>query len=211
MVVVDDHPTFRIGMSALLSATPGLAVVGQAASRAEAVGVVVAAAPDVVVMDLDLGDGSGVDATRELLARVPQVAVLVVTMLDDERAVYDAIRAGARGYVLKEAQPQEIERSIRSVAGGGLVLGAGVARRAMEGLAARAEIRPFPQLTDRERDVLALLAEGQDNAAIARSLFLTTKTVRNYVYAILTKLGVKDRAALVVRAREAGIGGDERR
>lgn len=210
VVIVDDHPTFRIGMSALLAATPGLEVVGEAASQEEAVEVVRVVGPDVVIMDLDLGSGSGVDTTREILAQSPEVAVLVVTMLDDDHALGAAVRAGARGYVLKEAEPEEIERSIRSVAGGGMVLGRGIARRAMTGLlAARSDSgTPFPQLTEREREVLTLIARGLDNAAIARSLFLTTKTVRNYVYVIFTKLGVNDRAALVVKARQAGVGVD---
>lgn len=210
LVVVDDHPTFRIGMCALLAATPGLEVVGEAADQEEAVAVVGATVPDVVIMDLDLGVGSGVEATREILAQNPEVAVLVVTMLDDDHALGAALQAGALGYVLKEAEPAEIERSIRSVAGGGMVLGRGIARRAMSGLLATQSpaAPPFPQLTDREGEVLTLIARGLDNAAIARTLFLTTKTVRNYVYAIFTKLDVNDRASLVVKAREAGVGLD---
>lgn len=212
LVVVDDHPTFRIGMIALLAEFDGFEVVGEAATQEAAVEVVRATRPDVVIMDLDLGGGSGVDATREILREVPGTGILVVTMLGDDHPVFAAMRAGARGYLLKGAEPADIERSVRTVAAGGLVLGPEVAGTAVSYLtgARTATGGPFQELTEREREVLELVARGHDNASIARTLVLTSKTVRNYVYSIFTKLDVNDRAALVVKAREAGIGVDAR-
>ena len=208
-VVVDDHPTFRIGMSALLDEIDGVEVVGEAANQDDAVVLVERTRPDVVVMDLDLGHGSGVEATRQVMARVPSAAVLVISMHGEDDSLYAAMRAGSRGYLLKGAEPEEIERAVRTVAAGGVVLGPEVGPRAVSFLAGdRASREPFQDLTDRERDVLELVARGYDNTAIARALVLTTKTVRNYVYAIFTKLDVNDRAALVVKAREAGMGGE---
>lgn len=211
VVVVDDHPTFRIGMSALLDEMDGFEVVGTAATEDEAVDVVVETAPDVVVMDLDLGGGSGVEATRQIVRRAPETGVLVVTMLGDDDALLSAIRAGARGYLLKGAEPDEIERSVRTIAAGGMVMGPSVASRAMSYVSGAMSSRssgPFHELTEREHEVLALVARGLDNTAIARSLVLSTKTVRNYVHRIFTKLDVSDRAALVAKARDAGVGHD---
>jgi DNA-binding NarL/FixJ family response regulator len=208
IVVVDDHPIFRMGMSALLSEIEGFEVVGEAATEQEALETVLRTRPDVVVMDLGLGEGSGVDATREILRQAPATRVLVVTMLGDDNALFRALRAGARGYLLKGATPVDIERSVRTVAAGGVLLGPEVAGLAVSYItgARTATGGPFQELTERERDVLELIARGADNAAIARALVLTPKTVRNYVYAIFTKLDVNDRAALVVKARDAGIG-----
>jgi DNA-binding NarL/FixJ family response regulator len=208
LVIVDDHPTFRIGMAALLSEIDGFEVVGQAATQEDAVAVVSELRPDVVLMDLDLGAGSGVDATREVLRAVPDTGILVVTMLGDDHALFTALRAGARGYMLKGAEPAEIEQSVRAVARGGVVLDPEVAAVAVSYItgARTASGGPFQELTERERDVLELLARGHDNATIARTLVLTTKTVRNYVHAIYTKLDVNDRPALIVKAREAGLG-----
>ncbi len=208
VVVVDDHPVFRIGVVALLDELEGIAVVGEAATEEVAVAVVLEQEPDVVVMDLDLGGGSGVRATREILRVRPGTRVLVVTMFDDDEALFSAVRAGARGYLLKGAPPEEVESAVRTVARGSVLLGPQVAQRAVDYLtgarAARAQV--FAQLTDRERDVLELVAQGHDNASIARTLFLTPKTVRNYVYGIFTKLDVTDRGSLIVKAREAGVG-----
>ncbi len=212
IVVVDDHPTFRIGMTALLEEMDGFEVVGQAATEAAAVEVVLAARPDVVVMDLDLGGGSGVEATRQVLRQAPRTGVLVVTMLGDDEALFAAIRAGARGYLLKGAEPDEIERSVRTVAAGGVLLSPTVAERAMSYVVGARTVSggPFQELTDREREVLELVARGCDNTTIARTLVLSGKTVRNYVHRIFTKLDVNDRAALVARARDAGVGVDPR-
>jgi DNA-binding NarL/FixJ family response regulator len=165
--------------------------------------------PDVVVMDLDLGDGSGIDLTREVLAAWPGVAVLVMSMHEDDDAVLAAVRAGARGYLVKSAPPEQVERAVRAVAAGEMILGPTVAERAMAYvLGGRTAVRvPFPRLTDREREVLDLVAGGHDNLVIARRLGLSAKTVRNHVANVLTKIEVPDRAAAVVRARAEGLGG----
>lgn len=208
VVVVDDHPVFRIGMVALLGEIAGVEVVGEAATQDDAVRVVLDQRPDVVVMDLDLGDGSGAEATRLILAEAPEVGVMVMTMFGDDEALFGAVRAGARGYLVKGSAPDEVERALRAVASGAVMLGPQVAARAVAFLtsARAARAGSFGELTEREHDVLQLLARGHDNATIARTLHLSSKTVRNYVYAIFTKLQVNDRAALVVKARQAGIG-----
>ena len=224
VVVVDDHPVFRLGLAALLDSLEGVRVVGQAASAVEARALLGLAdegsarttgadAPDghadVVLMDVDLGDGSGVDVTREVVRAHPGVRVLVVTMHEDADVVFAAVRAGARGYLVKSASPAEVERAVRSVADGAMILAPAVADRAMAYVVGgRAAVRvPFPQLTDREREVLDLVAAGLDNTAISRRLVLSPKTVRNHVTNVLTKLGARDRAAAIVVAREEGLGG----
>jgi DNA-binding NarL/FixJ family response regulator len=207
VALVDDHPVFRIGMAALLDSLDGVSVVAQAASAAEAQGVL--GAPDdldLVVMDLDLGDGSGVELTRDLVRAHPGVPVLVMTMHEDDDSVAACLRAGARGYLVKSASPHEVERAVRAVANGELILAPGVAARAVANVLGGARTAvPFPQLTDREREVLALVAAGLDNTAISRRLTLSTKTVRNYVAGVLAKLALRDRAAAIVAAREAGL------
>ena len=211
VVVVDDHPVFRIGIAALLESLDGIRVVGSAETADEAVEVVLREAPDVVLMDLDLGGGSsGVDATREIVRERPEIGVLVLTMLGDDQSLFASVRSGARGYLIKTASPEEVERAIHAVAAGQLLLGGDVARRAVAFLsgAKSAGGTAFPELTEREREVLELVARGADNSAIARALVLTPKTVRNYVYGIVTKLGATDRARLIVLAREAGFGVD---
>lgn len=207
LLVVDDHPVFRMGMVALLSSL-GLAVVAEAASAEEAVAAADAHEPDVVLMDLHLGTSSGVDATREIVRRHPGIGVLVVTMLDDD-SVFASMRAGARGYLLKGADPTEVERAVRAVANGEILLGPAVAERAVAFLAGTRVhgLPPFPELTDREREVLDQVARGFDNLSVARRLSLSPKTVRNHLSNILTKLQVTDRAQAIVRAREEGLGG----
>jgi DNA-binding NarL/FixJ family response regulator len=215
VVVVDDHPVFRLGMVSLLGSLDGLEVVDAAASAAQAAEVLAAEATpdlDVVLMDVDLGDGSGIEVTRDLLRARPEVAVLVVTMHEDDDNLVAAIRAGARGYLLKSATPTEVERAVRAVANGEVILGPEVAARTMAYLSGARTAGvggpvPFPGLTPREREVLDLVARGLDNASIARRLVLADKTVRNTVAAVTAKLAVRDRAALVVRAREGGLGG----
>ncbi|QJW35015.1 response regulator transcription factor [Cellulosimicrobium protaetiae] len=217
VAVVDDHPVFRLGMAALLDSFDGVRVVGQAASAAEARALLglhpgaeaaPGAGPDVVLMDLDLGGGSGVDVTRELVRADPAARVLVVTMHEDDDAVVAAVRAGARGFLVKSASPAEVERAVRAVADGAMILSPSVADRAMAYVVGgRAAARvPFPQLTDREREVLDLVAAGLDNASISRRLVLSPKTVRNHVANVLAKLAVRDRSAAIVRAREEGLG-----
>jgi DNA-binding NarL/FixJ family response regulator len=209
VALVDDHPVFRIGMAALLDSLDGVRVVTQAASAAEA-RAVLGGPEDVVVMDLDLGDGSGVELTREVVRDRPDVAVLVMSMHEDDDSVAACLRAGARGYLVKSASPHEVERAVRAVANGELILAPGVAARAVANVlgGSRAAV-PFPQLTDREREVLALVAAGLDNTAISRRLSLSTKTVRNYVAGVLAKLSLRDRAAAIVRAREEGLVDDD--
>jgi len=210
VLVVDDHPVFRIGMSALLRSLPDVEVVGEAADRDEALALADTHAPHVVLMDLDLGDDSGVETTRELCRRDPTLGILVITMFGDDDSLFASIRAGARGFLLKGASPAEVERAVRSVANGDFMLGPQLAQRGalyLSGARTRGAV-PFPELTDREREVVDLVARGYDNATIARRLVLSTKTVRNYVYGVLAKLDVPDRGQLIVRAREAGLGSD---
>lgn len=208
IVVVDDHPLFRIGITSLLETLEGVEVVGAAASVEESVAVVGETSPDVVLMDLDLGEGSGIDATRAILREHPATGILVLTMLGDDESVFAAVRSGARGYLLKTATPQEVERAVHAVAEGSMLLGPDVVKRAVAYLSGAKSSggSPFPELTDRENEVLELIARGYDNARIARALVLTNKTVRNYVYGIIGKLGASDRSALIVQAREAGFG-----
>jgi DNA-binding NarL/FixJ family response regulator len=210
VVVVDDHPVFRMGMAALLASLGGIEVVAEAEDAPTAVAVVAEARPDVVVMDLHLGETSGIEATRAITRDVPGVGVLVVTMMDDDDSVFASIRAGARGYLLKGAAPAEVERAVRAVANGEVLLGPDVAMRAVAYMAGArtAGPQPFPDLTEREREVLDLVAHGFDNATIARRLTLSPKTVRNHLSNVLTKLQVADRAQAIVRAREAGLGGE---
>lgn len=209
VVVVDDHPVFRIGIASLLGTFDGVAVVGAAATADDAVDVVLRERPDVVLMDLDLAAGSsGVDATSRILRERPEIGILVLTMLGDDGSLFSAVRAGARGYLLKTASPDEVERALRAVAAGDMLLGADVARRAVSYLsgAKTAGGTAFPELTEREREVLDLIARGHDNPTIARQLAVTGKTVRNYVHVIASKLGAPDRGRLIVMAREAGFG-----
>ncbi|MEH1014759.1 response regulator transcription factor [Micromonospora sp. CPCC 206060] len=209
VVVVDDHPVFRLGMTALLSTLDGVRCVGEAADVDTALAVVEAELPDVVLMDLHFAERSGIEATAIIARRTPQVGVLVITMLDDDESLFAALRAGARGYLLKGASPAEVERSIRSIANGEMILGSAVAAQATALLsgARTAPTHPFPQLTDREREVLTLVARGLENAAIAHRLGLSPKTVRNNLSNILVKLQVSSRSQAIARARDAGLGG----
>jgi DNA-binding NarL/FixJ family response regulator len=208
VVIADDHPAFRAGLRLLLQDS-GLDVVAEAADGPAAVDAVVAARPDVALLDLQMPGMTGVEVTRRLQEVAPETRVLVLTMIEADETVLAAIRAGAWGYLLKGAGQEEIERAVRSVADGQVVYGAGVAERVMAFFTARsgAAVGPFPQLSEREREVLRLAAEGRTNADIARRLFLSEKTVRNHVTSIFAKLGVTDRAQAVARARDAGLGG----
>ncbi|ACQ82397.1 two component transcriptional regulator, LuxR family [Beutenbergia cavernae DSM 12333] len=209
VTLVDDHPVFRIGMAALLDSLPGVTVVGQADGAAAARDLFGGGhETDVVLMDLDLGDGSGVDVTRDLLLLRPDLRVLVVTMHEDDDAVVASVRAGARGFLVKSSPPDAVERAVRAVAAGEMILSPAVAERAMSYVLGgqRAARLPFPQLTDREREVLDLVAHGLDNTAIARRLSLSPKTVRNTVATVLAKLSLRDRSAAIVRARAEGLG-----
>jgi DNA-binding NarL/FixJ family response regulator len=208
VVLADDHPVFRRGLRMLLDEI-GVTVLAEAEDGEQALLAVLEHRPDVVLMDLQMPRLDGVEATRQVLARAPQTRVLVLTMVEDDDAVFAAVRAGARGYLLKGAGAEEIGRALEAVAAGEVVYGRGVADRVMRLFAAGAVGRavPFGELTEREREVLDHLAAGRSNGDIARRTFLSEKTVRNYVSSIFTKIGVADRAEAIVRARAAGLGG----
>jgi DNA-binding NarL/FixJ family response regulator len=209
VMIVDDHTIFREGLRALLESVGGMAVVGEAGSGSEAVRIAAEAAPDVVLMDVHMPDMNGLEATRRLLARDARVGIVMLTMLDDDETVFAAMRAGARGYVLKGGGQEELLRAIDAVARGEAHYGAAIAARILEFFrASRSElpVEAFPDLTEREREVLDLIASGLGNAVIARRLDIAEKTVRNHVSNIFSKLQVTERAQAVVRAREAGYG-----
>ena len=211
VLLVDDHPLFLDGVRAALSGEADIEVVGEAHDRRAALERATALRPDVVLMDLNLPDGSGIDATREILAVAPGTRVLVITMSADDDAVVAAMRAGARGYVVKGAGRADLLQAVRTVAGGGAVFSPAVAERLgafFSGMAAQPGRELFPQLSEREREVLDLVARGHDNRRIARELFLSEKTVRNHVSNVLGKLGAADRAEVISRARRAGLGGE---
>ena len=209
ILIADDHPVFRKGLRALLDAIEEVEVVGEATGGEEAVALAIDLLPDVVVMDIQMPGVNGVEATRRIAASAPSVRILVLTMFDDDETVFAAIRAGARGYLLKGATRAEILRAVRSVAAGDAVFGPGVARRLMTYFARPAPAgveRPFPALTEREHEILDLVARGRSNAEITAHLGLAPKTIRNHVSNIFAKLQVRDRAEAIVRAREAGLG-----
>jgi len=207
VVVVEDHPMFRKGLVALLGELDAVDVVGEAASGEQAEEAVAALDPDVVLMDLHLAGTNGVEATARITARHPRVAVLVLTMFDDDSKILGAMQAGARGYLLKEAAPEEIVRAVEAVAADQAVFGGAAAARVLAALRTTTEVvRPLPMLTDREAQVLDLMAQGLTNASIAARLYLSDKTVRNHVSNIFTKLGVSNRGAAVAKARDVGLG-----
>ncbi len=211
VLLADDHPVFRHGLAALISALPDLEVVAEAATGLDAVRLAAEVAPDVVVMDLNMPGLNGVEATRRVTRAHPETAVLVLTMFEDDDSVFAAMRAGARGYLVKGADSPEVLRAITAVAQGEAIFGPSVARRVLGYLTRPLSVqdeRVFPDLTSREREVLDLLAAGLGNAAIATRLSLSPKTVRNNVSSIFTKLQVADRAEAIVRARRAGLGLD---
>ena len=209
VAIADDHPLFRRGMAALLAEVGGIEVVGTAATGEEAVALAVDLLPDLVLMDVQMPGGGGIAATRAIRHAAPTVRILVVTLFEDDDSVFLALRAGAHGYVLKEAEEEDLLRAIRATAKGEAVFGAGVACRVLAFFATpRSQAPPpaFPTLTDREREVLGLIARGLANPTIARALSISPKTVGNHVSNIFGKLQVADRAEAIVRAREAGFG-----
>ncbi|MGI8874536.1 MAG: response regulator [Egibacteraceae bacterium] len=210
VLIVDDHPLIRSGLRVLLAEEPSVELVGEAATGEEAIAAAAALEPDVVLMDLNLPDIDGVQATRQILGEHPHSKVLVLTMLEDDDSLRAALRAGVRGYLLKGAGGDETVRAILSVAAGDAVFSAPVADRVLDAAAPAPPGAParrtFPELTDREHDVLVLLAQGCSNAAIAEALFLQPKTVRNYVSSVLAKLNVEGRVEALLLAREAGLG-----
>jgi DNA-binding NarL/FixJ family response regulator len=208
VVVADDHPLVREGMRAVLSTDPSVTLVGEAADGDRAVAVAVEQAPDVVVMDLQMPGLSGVEATRALADRAPEVAVLVVTMHEDDDSVFAAMRAGARGYLLKGAEREDLLRALHAVAAGDAIFGPRIAERIAAQFSGDRGSDPFTELTRREHEVLELIAAGRSNSEIARTLVVAPKTVRNHISNIFAKLRVDDRAQAIVRAREAGLGRD---
>jgi DNA-binding NarL/FixJ family response regulator len=210
ILIAEDHPLFRKGMTSLLSSVPEFEVIGEAKTGEEAVGRAADLQPDVVLMDLQMPEVNGIEATRRILQESPSIRVLVVTLFEDDDSVFMALRAGARGYVLKDADEEEMVRSIRTVGQGEAIFSPAIATRVLAYFAASPQggtpPQAFPTLTDREREILHLIAQGHPNPSIARQLSLSTKTVGNYVSNIFTKLQVVDRAQAIIRAREAGLG-----
>lgn len=207
IVIVDDHHIVLEGLAALLDSVEGLQVAGEATSGEEAVTLAGALHPDVMLMDIEMPGIGGVEATRRITTAHPGIAVVMLTMYGEDELVFSALRAGARGYLLKGAQQEDVVRTIGAVVRGGAVFGPEVAGRLLRTFTdPRPAAGPFPQLTDREREVLDLLANGWPNSRIARRLSLTPKTVANHVSNILAKLHAPDRTAAILQARRAGLG-----
>jgi DNA-binding NarL/FixJ family response regulator len=210
VLVADDHPAFRRGLQLMLADLDDLDVVGTAQTGAAAVELARSLAPDVVLMDLRMPDLDGIEASRRINGSAPAPAIVVLTMFEDDDSVFAAMRAGARGYLLKGADQDEIVRAIRAAAAGEAIFGPEVAARVIRHFAAGAgsATSAFPSLTERERGVLELIAAGKGNATIAHELVISLKTVRNHVSNIFTKLQVSDRSSAIVKARKAGLGGE---
>jgi DNA-binding NarL/FixJ family response regulator len=211
VLMADDHPLFREGMRGRLDRVGDIAVVGEAASGQEAVDLARKLEPHVVLMDIKMPGLNGIEATREILHANPRVGVLMVTMFEDDDSVFAAMRAGAKGYLLKDSGGEGVVYAIRAVTSGEAVFGPGVAERILGFFSvprSGAPQRAFPELTEREEEILSLVAQGKSNQEIARQLFVSLKTVRNHVSNILVKLQVADRAQAVIRARDARIGQD---
>lgn len=208
VLIADDHQFFRDGVRALLDAQPDMQCVGEATNGEEAVRLATELQPDVVLMDVQMPRISGVEATRQIVSSSPQVRVLVVTMFEDDALVFAAMRGGARGYLLKGARHEDMVRAIRAVGNGDAIFSSTIASRMVNYFASLQPSRlsqVFPDLSEREREILALLAQGCKNTEIADRLVISPKTVRNYVSNIISKLQVADRAQAIIRAKEAGM------
>lgn len=208
ILVADDHPIFRTGIKALLQAAPEMELVGEATTGDTAVELAARLQPDVVLMDIKMPGLNGIEATRQIVHTSPQIRVLVVTMFEDDASVFTALRAGARGYVLKDIDQDDLIHAIQAVGRGEAIFSAAIATRLIDYFAAPQVVVPrdlFPTLTDREREILVLIAQSHTNAEIGRQLMLSPKTVSNYVSNILGKLQVADRAQAILRARDAGL------
>ena len=209
VLIADDHQFFRDGVRALLEAQPEMECVGEATTGDEAVRRAMELQPDVILMDVQMPGMSGVEATRQIVSSSPQIRVLVVTMFEDDALVFAAMRVGARGYRLKGARHEDMVRAIRAVGNGDAIFSPAIAAKLVEYFAALQPTRPtqvFPELSSREREILALLARGHKNAEIAERLVISPKSARNYVSNIISKLQVADRAQAILRARDAGFG-----
>jgi DNA-binding NarL/FixJ family response regulator len=212
ILIADDHAVYREGLRAVLGPEPDMEIVGEASAGKEVVERAAELRPDVVLMDIQMPQINGIEATRRILEIDPDIWIVVLTMFEDDDSVFSAMRAGARGYVLKGAHPSEIPKVLRAVAGGGAYFGPEIARRLMDFFSAPKVASPeasFPELTLREREILDLMAQGHTNAKIAARLFVSPRTVGNHVSHIFTKLQVADRAHAIIRAREAGLGRED--
>jgi DNA-binding NarL/FixJ family response regulator len=211
VLIADDHPVFRFGLRSLIASLPEMEVVGEAISGESAIDEATHLKPDIILMDINMPGLNGIEATRRILAANPKIGILVITMFDDD-SVFDAMQAGARGYILKGVDPDETVRAIHSVAKGEAIFSPKVAERLINYFGKKkADItsKTFPELTEREREVLELIAQGLTNTAIAERLVLSPKTVRNHVSNIFNKLQVSDRAQAIIRARQAGLGKED--
>jgi len=215
VLIADDHVFYREGVRSLLSTLPEITVVGEASTGDEAVSLARELKPDVILMDLKMPGMNGIDATRRIHEKSPEIGVLVITMFDDDDSVFAAMRAGAHGYMLKDADRDELVRAIVAIQKGEAIFSPAIAQRMIQyfamtpgrGSASKKELPDeFAELTEREHEILNWIAQGHNNSAIANLLSLSIKTVQNYVSSILTKLEVSDRAQAIVRAREAGFG-----
>lgn len=210
LIIVDDHKLFREGIKALLAVTDDIEIVGEAEDGATALKRIRELEPDVVLMDINMPGLNGIQVTEQILAQHPKTRIIMLTMLEDDASIFHAMRAGARGYLLKGAEPEEVLSVIRAVAEGQALFGPAIATRLMQyfkELSAKPAVSdsPFPELTDRELELLRLIAQGLNNQEIAQKLVLSPKTVRNHITNIFSKLQVADRAQAIVRAREAGL------
>jgi DNA-binding NarL/FixJ family response regulator len=207
ILIADDHPIFRKGLRALLATMPNTELVGEAASGEEAIMLAEKLQPDVVLLDLQMPGGGGLAAIRPIVQTSPHIGILVITMFEDDDSVFAAMCAGARGYVLKDTQDEEMERAILAVGNGEAIFSPAIARRMIDFFADRppAMANLFPELTTSEGNVLKLMAQGLSNEAIAHQLDFSIKTVRNYSSNIFSKLQVADRAQAIVKARDAGL------
>jgi DNA-binding NarL/FixJ family response regulator len=209
VLIADDHTLFREGVRALLDSVPDIRVAGEAATGTEVVAQAVALLPDVILMDIQMPDMNGIEATRRIVHTSPHVGVIVLTMFEDDDSVFAAMRAGAHGYLLKGAAQEEMLRAIRAAGAGEALFSAPIARRLMNFFALpkpQAAPEVFPELTERERELLRLIAQGYNNSEIADRLSISGKTVRNHISNIFSKLQVTDRAQAIIRARDAGLG-----
>lgn len=208
-LIADDHPMFRDGVRAMLLSAPGLELAGEAETGEEAVSLALELRPDVVIMDIQMPGGGGIEATKKIKERSPEINVLMVTMFEDDASVFAAMRAGASGYILKGANYEEMLRAIRAAGNGEAIFSPKLALRLVDFFSSMTRKAPpgaFPELSEREREILDLIARGLKNQEIAKQLYLSPKTVRNNVSSILHKLQVADRAEAIIRAREAGLG-----
>jgi DNA-binding NarL/FixJ family response regulator len=210
VLIADDHALFRDGLRALLASIPDIEVAGEASSGAEALAQALEHQPDVILMDIQMPDINGIEATRQILRISPHIGVIILTMFRDDDSIFAAMRAGARGYVLKGADQEVLLRSVRAVTNGESLFGPEIATRLMQFFANLKPAEPaelFPELTAREREILSLIADGKTNFEIAERLVISMKTVRNHVSNIFNKLQVADRTQAALRAREVGLGG----